>query len=1018
MVLLQDEVAAREGIDDHLLQDLDVLELSTDDEVSLKIKRHSLVGKAITEKIIKLGPLRAILNKAWPLHDSLEVHELERNIFLFVFKDENDKARVLQQGPWSIMESHLMLKEWPEDATLEEIDFTLSEFWVQVHNLPLAYLTKKNAEKIASVFPGLIELDFDQDENFRWNGVLRMKVKVNIEDPLKTGFNLKRPGKLEKWVSFKYERLPDFCFSCGRLGHVAKECLFKDGQKAGDYGHGLKAIQPRQKTSQAGAGAKNSNKPSRKTSVGETAREDKGKSETLQFSLSKHEKSPSSSDHELIVAQPSVSTPRNREESLSQHLMSLDPAEMNVEVGTVEEEKVENVLENMELGLGPYGDPWEESRGQEPNTKEMSSLLGKRGRPNDMDLDLLEVEEKLKKQKAGLISQINRWVYETQPGMWDLTLIGPARDNQLLCDLFGHEKAGNELESNLISTWEVSVKGKSKGNRSNQYWFCTFVYGHPKKAGRRNVWDAITELRGNNKERWCCMGEFNAISSQAEKRGGRPIDEHQAYLFNSFIQHCNLMEVEIQGGAFSWSNNRTEEDNIQERLDKILATVEWSDFFNNAQGWYEPNIASDHNPVFLSLDKIKGSKKRDFRCYLVSLTRPLQRVIGKKNCDVIMDILDKFKNATGQMVNFSKSAVYFSSNVNGTCRRDLRNKLSVQDMAHDIPNWCETSLIQNIKDGSLRCLMNCSVEKRDVFVSNQSLSNNFWRKVWGLKSVPKVRNFIWRACKNIISTRENLVRRRHGRDSSCLRCGEEVESLEHIMFFCPFAQATWKLSHFSYSPRREGFTSFKNWWDKVACTFADFGSFSSISLISYLCWNIWKARNAFLFEGQSGEPMRVWNNAWQEFLEFMEKTAKVSPQQMSSFGSTPWQLPPNDSIKINCDAAFDKATGETGLAAVCRDHNGAIVDGISCVAFADSVDVAEALAVRMACKLALHRGWHKVIVESDNQALIHRLNNQAQKSRWDSTAVEVDIKKIASAMRLVSFVYVNRICHQSGRLDC
>ncbi|OMO53990.1 hypothetical protein CCACVL1_28155, partial [Corchorus capsularis] len=94
--------------------------------------------------------------------------------------------------------------DWPEDATLEEINFTTSEFWVQAHNLPLAYLTKANAAKIASIFPGLVELEFKQEENFRWSGILSMKVKVNIEDPLKTG----------------------------QLEHVAKECLFRlDGER-------------------------------------------------------------------------------------------------------------------------------------------------------------------------------------------------------------------------------------------------------------------------------------------------------------------------------------------------------------------------------------------------------------------------------------------------------------------------------------------------------------------------------------------------------------------------------------------------------------------------------------------------------------------------------------------------------------------------------------------------------------------------------------------------------------------
>lgn len=27
-------------------------------------------------------------------------------------------------------------------------------------------------------------------------------------------------------IEFKHERLPDFCYACGRIGHVIKECKF------------------------------------------------------------------------------------------------------------------------------------------------------------------------------------------------------------------------------------------------------------------------------------------------------------------------------------------------------------------------------------------------------------------------------------------------------------------------------------------------------------------------------------------------------------------------------------------------------------------------------------------------------------------------------------------------------------------------------------------------------------------------------------------------------------------------
>ncbi|KAK8972071.1 hypothetical protein V6N11_063335 [Hibiscus sabdariffa] len=61
-----------------------------------------------------------------------------------------------------------------------------------------------------------------------------------------------------------------------------------------------------------------------------------------------------------------------------------------------------------------------------------------------------------------------------------------------------------------------------------------------------------------------------------------------------------------------------------------------------------------------------------------------------------------------------------------------------------------------------------------------------WCHIWNLMTPPKIQNFIWKACHNVVPSNENLARRHHSRTSSCFRCGEPNESLEHILFFCPY----------------------------------------------------------------------------------------------------------------------------------------------------------------------------------------------------------------------------------------
>lgn len=53
---------------------------------------------------------------------------------------------------------------------------------------------------------------------------MRVQVEINIEQPLPDGFPLTRYIKSATWISFKYERLSDFCYCCGCLGHIQQSC--------------------------------------------------------------------------------------------------------------------------------------------------------------------------------------------------------------------------------------------------------------------------------------------------------------------------------------------------------------------------------------------------------------------------------------------------------------------------------------------------------------------------------------------------------------------------------------------------------------------------------------------------------------------------------------------------------------------------------------------------------------------------------------------------------------------------
>lgn len=200
------------------------LEIS-DEELPVLRENHSftLVGRLLTDKPIKFHIMKDTLAAAWRPGKGVCIKELSTNLFLFQFFHELDVSRIVEDSPWAFEQSLLVLRRLKENESPFEASLNHAEFWIQLHNLPMGLMTEKTAEAIGNFIGCFIHADKSNFDG-SWKSFLRIRVRLDVTKPLKRKMKIKRQGGDCVWVDFKYERLPNFCFLCGLLGHTDRYC--------------------------------------------------------------------------------------------------------------------------------------------------------------------------------------------------------------------------------------------------------------------------------------------------------------------------------------------------------------------------------------------------------------------------------------------------------------------------------------------------------------------------------------------------------------------------------------------------------------------------------------------------------------------------------------------------------------------------------------------------------------------------------------------------------------------------
>lgn len=236
-------IATLHSIKIHTDTPMDLLDNTTPDTIQLQAQELDVISnqplltetelddiskvvyaRMITGKSINKPGLKNMIASLWQNKVGVQIEDYSDGIIILTFETQAGKNRMLKGQPWQFAGSYLILTEARASEQISAELFSQITFWVQVHGVPPAHMSKPHGERLGKAIANSMGefLDFDHNNRRRF---LRFQVRLDVTRPLLRGklLNLEK-NKDNIWVFLRYEKLSKFCYFCGCLDHIQKGC--------------------------------------------------------------------------------------------------------------------------------------------------------------------------------------------------------------------------------------------------------------------------------------------------------------------------------------------------------------------------------------------------------------------------------------------------------------------------------------------------------------------------------------------------------------------------------------------------------------------------------------------------------------------------------------------------------------------------------------------------------------------------------------------------------------------------
>jgi exonuclease III len=157
------------------------------------------------------------------------------------------------------------------------------------------------------------------------------------------------------------------------------------------------------------------------------------------------------------------------------------------------------------------------------------------------------------------------------------------------------------LQIKKVDNGDFCVKFHVRCKHDGFEWILVSVYGAAQDNRKPEFLSELVRICDSESLPLLLAGDFNILRKPEEKSNDN-FNPRWPFMFNAIIENLNLREIALSGRQYTWANRRVIP--TYEKLDRVLASVEWEQKFPLVSVRALSRAGSDHTPLLID----SGSK--------------------------------------------------------------------------------------------------------------------------------------------------------------------------------------------------------------------------------------------------------------------------------------------------------------------------------------------------------------------------------------------------------------------------